>query len=85
MARLSKEERADLEARLAADDEGDDDDEVEIGHGDKTFRGSYRRARGVAAAWGIKLEADPPADKADPKDKDKGDAGGTRFAGRRVS
>ena len=85
MARLSKEERAELEARLAADDDADDDDEVEIGHGDKTFRGSYRRARGVAAAWGIKLEADPPAEpKTDPKGS-KGDEGGTRFAGRRVS
>ena len=46
MPRLTKEERAELEARLAADDDDDGDDEVEIGLGEgKYFRGSYRRAK----------------------------------------
>ena len=71
MARLTKEERAALEAQLAEDDAADDDnDEVEIGSKDGGyFRGSWRRAQGVAAAWGIKLEADKPKDP--PKDGDK--------------
>ena len=80
MARLTKEQRAELEAQLAADDDADDDDEVTISHGDKTFKGSYRRARKVAGAWGIKLEADPPADD----DDDKAKPASTRFAGRRI-
>jgi hypothetical protein len=47
MARLTKEERAELEARLA-EDEDDDSDEVEIGLGEgKYFRGSYKRARSL--------------------------------------
>jgi hypothetical protein len=45
MARLSKEEREELEARLAADDEDDGDDEVTISRGDGTsFTGKFRRA-----------------------------------------
>jgi hypothetical protein len=48
MARLTKEERAELEARLADDDDDDEADEVEIGLGDgKYFRGSYRRAKAL--------------------------------------
>lgn len=81
MARMTKEERAELEARLAADDDDDDDDEVTITHGDNSFKGSFRRARKVAGAWGIKLEADPPAKDDDAKD-DKPSS--TRFAGRRI-
>lgn len=65
MPRMTKEERAELEARLAADDDDDDDDQVTISHGDKSFTGSYRRARDVAGAWGMKLKADPPADADD--------------------
>lgn len=82
MARLTKAERAELEAQLAADDDADDDDEVTISHGDKSFKGSYRRARGVAAAWGIKLAADPPDD--DDADGKKAKPETTRFAGRRI-
>ena len=85
MARLTKEERAELEARLAADDD-DDDDEVELGFSDGShFRGRMSRAREVARARGFKLEADPPAEKPEAKSGGKGDEGGTRFAGRRVS
>lgn len=63
MARMSKEERAELEARLAADDDGDDDDEVSLTFADGSgFKGSMRRARSVAAARGYKLDPDPPAD-----------------------
>ena len=82
MARLTKEQRAELEAQLAADDD-DDDDEVELGFADGShFRGKFSRARQVAAARGFKLDPDPPIDKGDDKGDDKG---GTRFAGRRVS
>lgn len=85
MARLTKEERAELEARLAEDTD-DDDDEVEIGLGDgKYFRGRASRAKQVAAAHGIKLEPDPPADPKDPKADPKVKDAGTRFGGRRVS
>ena len=84
MARLSKEERADLEARLAADDD-DDDDEVELGFADGShFRGKFSRARQVAAARGYKLDPDPPAEGKSEAKPGK-DEGGTRFAGRRVS
>jgi hypothetical protein len=91
MARMTKEERAELEAKLAADDEADpEDDEVELGFGDGSyFRGKYHRARGVAASRGFKLEADPDtkADKplkATAKDDSEDDGKTTRF-GRRVS
>lgn len=79
MAKLTKEERAELEARLKADDDDDDDgDEVTISKGDQSVTGSYRRVRGIAAAWGLKLETDPPPADDDGKDKP------VRF-GRRVS
>lgn len=86
MARLTKEERAELEARLREDDDDGDDDEVEIGLGDgKYFRGKASRAADVAAAHGIKLRPDPPPDpKEGGKDAKVKDAG-TRFGGRRVS
>jgi len=80
MAKLSPEERRELEERLAADEDDDDGDEVTVSHGDKSVTGSYRRVKGIASAWGLKLEADPP-----PK-KDEGEDGGktVRF-GRRTS
>lgn len=76
MPRLTKEERAELEARLAADDDDDGDDEVEIGLGEgKYFRGSYRRAKHL----GYVTEPAPPAD-----DKGKGEGGQVkRFTGGR--
>ena len=80
MARMTKEDRAELEARLAADDDDDDDDQVTISHGDQSFTGSFRRAREVAGAWGMKLKADPPPDKPDKPEKDTA----ARFAGRRI-
>jgi hypothetical protein len=67
MAKLSAEERAELEARLAADDDDDDDDEMEVGFADGSYvRGRARRVHEAAAARGLKLRPDPPAD---PKDK----------------
>ena len=81
MAKLTPEERAELEARLAEDDQDDQDDEVEIGRGDGSyFRGKYSRA--------LKLGyVTEPARKDDEGGKDK-DKSGTvkRFqSGRRVS
>ena len=79
MAKLSKEERAELEARLAEDDDDAEDDEVEIGLGEgKYFRGSYGRAKRL----GYVTEPQPKTEPA------KGGEGGEvkRFTrGRRVS
>jgi hypothetical protein len=98
MAKLTKAERAELESRLAADDDepDDDDDEVEIGLGDgKYFRGKMRHARTVAGAHGFKMESDPPkppakrggksADGGKDDDEGQGDSGGAVRFGRRVS
>ena len=67
MAKLTKEERAALEAQLAEDDTADDDDDdIEVGFADGSYvKGKYRRVSEAAAARGVKLRADPPAD--DPK------------------
>lgn len=60
MAKMSKEERAELEARLAADDDDDEDDEVEVGFSDGSYvRGRYSRVSKAASARGVKLEPDP--------------------------
>jgi len=78
MARLSKEERAELEARLAEDDEDDGDDEVTISRGDGTsFTGKFRRA--LQLGYVTLPEAKAPA-----KGKDEGGEV-KRFSGRRVS
>jgi len=76
--------RKELEAELAAldADEDPEDDEIELGFDDGSyFRGSFKRARGVASARGFKLAPDPePADDSgDDAKKDaakKGKAGG---------
>lgn len=85
MARLTKEERAELEARLAAD-EDDEDDEVELGFADGShFRGKMSRARQVAAARGYKIDPDPPAEPKEPKGKGDGEGEVKRFSsGRRI-
>ena len=72
MAKLTKEERAELEAKLAADDDEDDEsDEVSISLPNGTgFTGSYRRAKEVAAAHGLKLRPDPK-----PEGDGKGEGG----------
>jgi len=45
MPKLTPEERAELEAKLAEDDEDDDSDQVSIGRPDgSTFTGTFRRA-----------------------------------------
>lgn len=80
MPRLTKAERAELEARLAADDE-DEDDELEIEYEGRRVRGSASRVTKIAAAWGFKLQADPPEAKDDAKDDD---GKPVRFAGRRL-
>ena len=86
MPKMTPEERADLEARLAAD-EDDDDDEVEVGFADGSyFKGKFRRAAAAAEARGFRLTP-APADDA-PKAKSAGKGGNVtqgRFsAGRRV-
>jgi hypothetical protein len=89
MPKMTPEERADLEARLAADDEDDDSDDVSVTFPDGfSFSGTFRRAQEVAAAHGFKLKADPkPADE--PKGKSAGKGGtvtqGRFTSGRRIS
>jgi len=84
---MSREERAELEARLRADDEDDDDDPVELSFEGKTFKGSFRRVAQFAEAHGVKLTA--PAAASGSGDGDGGDGGSgsqvRRFGGRRVS
>jgi hypothetical protein len=86
--KLSKQERAELEARLAEDDAEDDDDfEVEIGSEGNYARVPYRKGKSwLQKTFGIDLDAEPKQE-AKPKD-DSGDqdaAKPARFAGRRVS
>jgi len=89
MPRMSKEERAELEAKLAADDDDDDDDEVEVGFGDGSYvKGRFRRVQDAAAARGFKLKPDPEGDAKTAKGAKAADTGNVttgRFAGRRVS
>ena len=81
MGKLSDEEQSlfdKLQAKL--NDEGDDDDEVEITHNGTTLRGSFRRVAAFAEANGLKLKAPPKTDEGGEEgDKVK------RFAGRRIS
>jgi hypothetical protein len=81
VAKLTKEERAALEAQLADDDAADDDDDdIEIGFGDGSYvKGKYRRVSEAAAARGFKLRPDPK-----PEGDGKGDGGTVkRFTGGR--
>jgi hypothetical protein len=84
VGKLSKEERAKLEAQLAADDADDpEDDQVELQFDDGTgFRGTFRRARSVAKARGFKLDPDP--DPAPDETEDEGPKQ-VRFGGRRLA
>jgi len=94
---MSKEERAELEARLAADDAAEDDDTSDYEVGFPTghyIRGRWARVREAARAQGFRLEEEPPDmpaqdDKpAKPravKDDDGPGEEGRRFAGRRIS
>ena len=82
MAKLTPEERAELEARLAEDDADDESDEIEYSIGDETVRGSYRRVSEFAESRGKSLRR-PKADAA-ADEKPKGEV--KRFqSGRRVS
>lgn len=63
MPKLTPEQRAALEAQLAADDDDDGDDEVEIGLGEgKYFRGSYRRAKHLGYVTEPAPKEEPPKD-----------------------
>ena len=69
MPRMSKEERAELEARLRDDDDDEDDDPVTATFADGfSLTGSFRRISEAAAARGVKLKPDPAPDKDAPKD-----------------
>ena len=93
MPKLTKAERAELEAKLAADDASDDDFDIEIWEGDKGARVPYSKG----GSWfertfgGSLTDDDKPADGDDGKGKPPaakdGDkpAGQVRAFGRRVS
>lgn len=62
MARLTKEERAELEARLAEDDEDDESDEVTVAKADgSSFTGSFRRALQLGLVTKPEPKTDPKA------------------------
>ena len=64
MARLTKEERAELEARLAEDDEDDESDEVTVKKADgSSFTGTFRRALQLGLV--AKTETKPAKDAKD--------------------
>lgn len=69
MARLTKEERAELEARLAEDDDDDESDEVTIKRPDGfSFTGTFKRALQLGFV-------DKPEAKSAPKGKSEGEGG----------
>lgn len=69
MARLTAEERAELEARLAADDEDDESDEVTVKRADgSSFTGTFKRALQL----GLVAKPEP---KTPAKDKSDGEGG----------
>jgi hypothetical protein len=64
MARLTKEERAELEARLAEDDEDDESDEVTVKRADgSSFTGTFKRALQLGLV--AKTEPKPAKDAKD--------------------
>ena len=69
MAKMTAAERAELEAKLAADDQDDDNDyEIEIRDGDKATRIPYSKGRSwLQKNFGIDLDPEPDADD-EPKD-----------------
>ena len=85
MARMSREERAELEARLAEDDADDDEsDEVTVGRPDgSTFKGTFKRALQL----GFVSLPEPKTPKGKAGEGGEGGEGGEvkRFSGRRVS
>jgi hypothetical protein len=92
MPRLSKEERAELEARLAEDDDDDGSDEIEYEYDGKRVRGQYRRVGPMMEALGFKLrpdqiEAAEPDPEGDGKTRKRFSGGKppTTIAGRRIS
>ena len=74
MPKMTAEERAELEARLAADDADDEDDfEVTIKDGDKSLTGPYRKAKQWARDnFGIDLDAEPKQDPDEAEPPAKG-------------
>ena len=81
MARLTPEERAELEQKLKDDDAAADDYEVEIGSGDSYARVPYGKAKKfLQDKFGIDLDAEPKQDDDEPE-KPKGKQGGQQQAG----
>lgn len=83
MPKLTPEERADLEARLAADDDDEPDHEFEYTEGDRTIRVPWSKRHSLTEEFGFKggpRKAEPKPAKDEGKDEGKP----VRF-GRRVS
>jgi hypothetical protein len=89
MARLTAEQRAELQRQLDDDAAADDDFEVEITDGERRARVPYSKARKwLGDTFGIDLD-DTSQDDDDPEGKPAvravKDEPGRRFGGRRVS
>ncbi len=86
MAKMTSEERAELEARLAADDEDEPDHDFEYSEGDRSVRLPWSKRHSLTEEFGFKggpRKAPEPKAGKDPKAEGE-DGKGTRF-GRRVS
>jgi len=82
----SAKRRAELEAELAALEDMDDDDEIEIEFEGRRVRGLFRRVAPIAETMGFKLRPDPAPAADDKTDDGKGKSGDVRrFGGRRIS
>jgi len=78
MARLTPEQRAELERQLKEDDEAEDDFEIEIGNASGEYaRVPYRKGKGFLARFGLDADDLPKQDpEGAPEDKPKGKQGG---------
>ncbi len=86
MAKMTSEERAELEAKLAADDEDEPDHDFEYSEGDRSVRLPWSKRHSLTEEFGFK---GGPRKAPEPKPGGKdtaegGDGKATRF-GRRVS
>ena len=75
MPKMSPEERAELEAKLAAYDDDEPDHDFEYSEGDRTVRLPWSKRHSLAEEFGFK--GGPRKAKPEAKDGAKDDEGGT--------
>ena len=86
MPKMSAEERAELEAKLAADDDDEPDHDFEYSEGDRTVRLPWSKRHSLTEEFGFK--AGPRKAKPEAGDSGKDEDGGTVKRppfGRRIS